>query len=307
VPTVSVYRNGSKAGIGGGNPNPTKRGKITGWSAAAVRRHTAWLYSIDAPALDGVGLAITLTMKDTPASADDFHAMRRAFMKRVERLGALRVHWVVEWQRRGTPHLHCAVYFPAGQSDLWGHQWSTVAPAFVVSSWLAVAGEYGAQQAAQHYDYIDGALGWLQYLSKHAARGVKHYQRSGHPEGWDRTGRLWGHIGEWPTHKPMKFDLSNEAYWRYRRLVRSWTVANARASAVPSRVKYARGMLACPQPKLSAVRGVSGWLPEDVTLSLVALLIAEGHVITQRVDPDEHGPDRFHEHGSDRAPEGASR
>ncbi|WP_443678868.1 hypothetical protein [Nocardioides daeguensis] len=25
-----------------------------------------------------------------------------------------RWHWVVEWQRRGTPHLHLAVYAPEG-------------------------------------------------------------------------------------------------------------------------------------------------------------------------------------------------
>jgi hypothetical protein len=284
VPTVTSYRNGSTAGIGGGNPSPVKRGKVVGWSAAAVRRHTAWLYSIDAPQLTGAGYAVTLTMKGTPASSDEFISMRRAFMKRLDRLGMIRGHWVVEWQRRGTPHLHCAIYFPQGQDPLWGDKTSQVRPALIVAAWLAVADDYGAMQSGQHYDEIDGPLGWLKYLSKHASRGVKHYQRNGRPPGWETTGRLWGYIGDWPSDAPMRFDMSREAYWRYRRLVRSWRVADARRSGDVSRIKYARAMLACPQPKLSAVRGVSDWVPEDVSLSLVALLEAEGHSVTQRVD-----------------------
>lgn len=284
MPTVTSYRNGATAGIGGGNPSPSKRGKITGWSQAAVRRHTAWLYSIDAPQLDGNGFAITLTMKSTPASADEFHAMRRAFIMRVQRMGANRIHWVVEWQKRGTPHLHCAIYFPEGHNGHWGADAATATPIQVVTAWLAVADVYGANIRAQHWDQIDGPLGWLMYLSKHASRGVKHYQRSGHPEGWDRTGRLWGHTGEWPSDAPMRFDMSREAYWRYRRLVRSWRVANARQSGDVARIKYAKSMLACPQPKLSAVRGVSDWVPEDVSLTLVGLLEGEGFEIVQRVD-----------------------
>lgn len=277
MPTVTSYRNGSTAGSAGGNPNPAKRSTIKGWSPAAVRRHTKWLYSVDAPALDGDGFALTLTMRTTPESADAFHRLRSAWIKRAERMGATRIHWVIEWQRRGTPHLHCAVYFAPGETP-------DYAAARLIAGWVVVAGDYGAQLPGQHFDGIDGALGWLKYLSKHAARGVKHYQRSGHPEGWDRTGRLWGHAGAWPVDAPMRFDMSMAAYHRFRRLVRAWRVADARASGSASRIAYARRMLKCPEPRLSAVRGVSDWLPEDVSLQLVALLELEGHEITQRVE-----------------------
>lgn len=275
MPTVTAYRNGASAGSAGRNPAPAKRSTIKGWSPAAVRRHTKWLYSVDAPALDGDGFALTLTMRETPASADDFHRLRRAWMMRVDRLGASRIHWVIEWQRRGTPHLHCAVYFAPGETP-------DYAPAQLIAAWLGVADEHGASLQAQHYDSIDGALGWLKYLSKHAARGVKHYQRQGHPEGWERTGRLWGHAGAWPVDAPMRFDMSMPAYHRFRRLVRSWRIADARASGSASRIRYARRMLMCPDPRLSAVRGVSDWLPEDVSLQLVALLESEGFDVTQR-------------------------
>lgn len=277
LPTISVYRNGATAGMAGGNPTPSKRSTIKGWTAAAVRRHTAWLYSIDAPALDGVGIALTLTMRDTPAAAAEFHALRRAFVMRAERLGAVRWHWVIEWQKRGTPHLHCAIYFPQGTDvdEIGGH---------LIVAWRAVASEYGAALPSQHYDVIGGPLGWLKYLSKHASRGVKHYQRSGHPEGWDRTGRLWGHGGEWPAEKPMRFEMDREAYWRYRRLVRSWRIADARKSGDASRIRYARKMLQSSDPKLSAVRGVSDWVPEAVASEFVALLVADGFLVLQRDD-----------------------
>lgn len=261
--------------MGGGNPKPVKRSVIKGWSPGAVRRHTAWLYGVDAPRLDGEGFALTLTIRDLPASAEEFHAARLAWQKRAERMGAIRIHWVIEWQRRGVPHLHTAVYFREGQAP-------AQPAARLAIAWLEVADRWGASLQAQDGKAIDGPLGWLQYLSKHAARGVRHYQRNGKPEGWEKTGRLWGHGGDWPTDAPMRFDMSREAYWRYRRLVRAWRVADARASGKPARIAAARRMLACPQPRLSAVRGVSDWVPEDVALELVGLLVSEGHAVTQR-------------------------
>lgn len=272
--------------MAGGNPNPAKRGKVTGWSPGAVRRHTKWLYSVDTEMLDGQGFALTLTLRNTPESADALHAIRRAWLKRVERLGAIRVHWVIEWQRRGTPHIHAAVYFRSFDGLPDGFRNQAVMGTVMTSAWVDVATRYGTTLSAQHWDTIDGPLGWLQYLSKHASRGVKHYQRSGHPEGWERTGRLWGHGGEWPADAPARFDMSREAFWRYRRLVRSWRIADARSSGDPKRIAYARKMLACPLPKLSAVRGVSDWLPELVTLSFIGLLVSDGFEISERTESD---------------------
>jgi hypothetical protein len=280
MPIVTVYRNGATAGMAGNNPSPAKRDVIKGWSSASVRRHTKWLYSIDAPRLDGEGFALTLTMKHTPESADAFHSARRAWIKRIERLGASRVHWVIEWQRRGTPHIHAAVYFPEGVAD-------ANTPVRMLLHWIAVAEQWGAGPRGQYFDTISGPLGWLKYLSKHASRGVKHYQRMGAPVGWERTGRLWGHTGEWPADEPMRFDMSREAYWRLRRLVRSWRVADARQSGDRSRIVYARRMLQSSDPKLSAVRGVSDWVPEHVAVEFVSLLVSQGFDVTDHGNPSD--------------------
>lgn len=261
MPTLQAYKNGLTMGSAGHNATPPLRGKITGWTQAAVRRHTRWLYSVEAPALTGYGYAVTLTLRETPPDAGTWQAARRAWIERLRRRGMVRLHWVVEWQRRGTPHIHAAVYFAEPLTVLEQHQ--------LTAAWCEVASAWNAAPVSQHVKPIDGPLGWLQYLSKHAARGVQHYQRSGKPAGWETTGRLWGHVGDWPAVEPIRADLTREEYHRFRRLVRSWRVADARAARDWRRLTYARRMLRCNDPALSSVRGVSEWIPEDVALTLL--------------------------------------
>lgn len=259
-----------------------KRGAIKGWTPGAVRRHTAWLKSINAPALaqGHVGWAVTLTMASCPDNHEAFFRLREAWLARMRKAGAVRVHWVVEWQRRGVPHLHTAVYWPEDHPQAQQGGW------IAAGLWLVVAEPYGARRPAQWVELIDGPLGWLQYLSKHAARGVKHYQRQGSPAGWEKTGRLWGRTGEWPTDDPESYVVDWPAYWRYRRLVRAWRVADARAEknleVRRRRLPLARRMLSCPQPRLSRVRGVSEWVPEDVSNAFLVLLHEEGHELVQK-------------------------
>ena len=297
---ISAYANGSTAGC-----PPTKndhergkRGAITGWSASAVRRHTKWLYSVEADRVTGDGYALTLTIRDCPPDHLTWGRMLRSYWRRLERRGLVRGHYVIEWQRRGTPHVHAALYFPAGfRSREATHK-------MLLDEWLAVASVWGARAASQHVAPITGPMGWLKYLSKHAARGVRHYQRVGKPKGWERTGRLWGHLGEWPIGAPMQFDVAAPTYHRFRRLARSWRIAAARADlaalertarhdpasyegalrAARRRISAARSALGCSEPKLSAVRGVSDWIPESTTLAILGLLWSEGHDIAFRSD-----------------------
>jgi len=147
----------------------------------------------------------------------------------------------------------------------------------VLVAWLEVAEVYGADFPGQDIKPIDGTLGWLKYLSKHASRGVGHYQRSGAPIGWAKTGRLWGHGGEWPVDLPQRFTIPNgPASHRFRRLVQAWRIADARASGNSSRIRAARRMYRSADPRVSAVRGISEWCPEAVTLAFLGLLLSEG-------------------------------
>lgn len=183
---------------------------------------------------------------------------------------------------------------------------SPVSGADLLREWLAVAGRYGATRAGQRIDPVAGELGWLRYLSKHAARGVAYYQRQGKPDGWEKTGRLWGYGGEWLAGDSMRFDVDRAGSWRLRRLIRSWRVADARAAlrrqelhpasdarvqagrlrAARRRLVSARRMLRCSDPKLSAVRGVFEWVGESIAVELLWLVVGEGHAVVQRAETD---------------------
>lgn len=261
------------------------RGEVGGWSDGATRRNTRFLYSILEDRLDGIGLAVTLTLRDCPPSADAWHRLRKAWLKRMQRLGMLRLHWVTEWQRRGVPHLHCAIWFPDALREQYGDQVLGVLRARIVWAWLEIAATYGVGERGQHVHPIDGPIGWFQYLSKHAARGVKHYQRSaeGIPEAWrKKTGRMWGHWGDWPVREGIRVHLetSDGGFYACRRMVRAWRLADARASGDRHRIRAARRMFTCHDEPQSRTRGWSEWIPEDTFCAFLANLATRGYSVT---------------------------
>lgn len=280
MPTAAVYPSGGTSYMPGGGTGTHQRGKraeIQGWSPSSVRRLRNFLYSVEVGGLDGYGYAITLTMRDCPPDPVVFANVIKSLMDRYRRAGLLRLHWVVEWQKRGVPHLHAAVYFPEKLPML---GWE------LIHHWLELTEPWGASFGAQDVKPIESATGWLQYLAKHGARSVKHYQRQGMPPGWEKTGRLWGHRGEWPTvGEPMRFDIDRAGWFRLRRMVRAWRLADARREpdrqTRARRVASARRMLSHPDPKVSQVRGTSEWIPEHVYLGFLGLLADQGHKVQQ--------------------------
>lgn len=263
-----------------------KRDVIRGWSPSTTRRLTKWLYSVEADKLTGYGYAVTLTMRDTPPDRAALDRSFRALMCRYDRLGVIRLQWVMEMQRRGTPHFHLAVYtpekLPHGGWDLIRH-------------WLEVAEPWGVSSMSQTIRPITEVNGWFGYVSKHASRSVAHYQRQGMPPGWEKTGRLWGVRGDWPTvDEPMRFGLSREAWFRYRRLVRSYRIADARQERDRKRrgqrIGQARRMLAAPTRERAETRGTSEWVPQHVQIAWLGLLADQGYEISQIV-PEEQPTD----------------
>jgi len=141
---------------------------------------------------------------------------------------------------------------------------------------------------------IFDALGWNQYLSKHAARGLRHYQRSSAslPSAWrgGSAGRMWGKLGNWPICPDFKLHLDLKAFAFMRRVLRSWRLSDARQALLKAkrpkdrqsairRIRSARRMLLCPDPRLSSVRGVSEWLPQEDTLRVLALASSLGYQV----------------------------
>lgn len=238
-----------------------RRDVVTGWTDQSTRSNTRFLYSVDERKLTGHGFALSLTVKECPPTAQDWKKAREAFVARLRRMGMVRMHWLTEWQRRGCPHMHAAVWFDEGLRERDPFAIGTIA-----DHWVSAASAFGAGRRGQHVAYIEDAIGWFQYLSKHAVRGLSHYQRSSDnmPAGWTTTGRMWGHLGDWPTDEAIAFRIDHKAAAALRRVIRGWRRADARASGDRRRIVSARTMLKCHQRELSAVRGISEWFPQEL-------------------------------------------
>lgn len=264
---INLSLHGCKAGTAPAVPNrkPVLRGLVSGWSAASSRRNVDFLRSVDYESLDGMGICFTGTLKTCPNSSDDWHKIRDAFIKRLARSGLIRSHWVTEWQRRGVPHLHGMFFFPDSMCSIEVRQ-------TIITHWLAVASPYGATRLGQFVTMMYDGLGWAEYSAKHAARGISHYQRSPEniPAEWLlKTGRVWGKTGNWVIRDPMKFEVSDDVYYRFRRMARGWRKANARASGCRYRIRSARKCLQSNVRNIANVRGVSEWLSLDVSSAIL--------------------------------------
>lgn len=289
---VTICPNGVTASIPryGPQPNVAKRGKVNGWSDQAVARFQRKLYSIDGNALTGVPFVFSLTLRNCPESAQALQEVISAWIKRLRRAGMLRLQWLIEWQGRGVPHLHGILYLADGCDGI----------ALATRHWLELTGKrWGAGKRGQHVVKMHQLTGWLMYQAKHSARGVQHYQRVGVPKSWtDGTGRLWGFVGDWPMREE-KLDVSREVFWRFRRLVAGWLVADARKqwqaasgpwpahwdihkamkreAAAWKRLVYLSGMLRCPDLKFSRVRPIGEFVPEQVAYRLLAAAYRHEH------------------------------
>lgn len=277
---VTVYQHGVKAGVAPAPSDHTraKRGQCQGWTPRATRSNLEFLRSIVIEELTGLGHTFTLTVAKCPSSAKIWEDMRRAYVKRLKRGGMIRLHWVTEWQARGVPHLHGVAYFKVPVDDGEYRRQH----ALVKDAWVAVVSDYRADRFAQHSNPLETELGWLKYLAKHAARGMTHYQRSQDaiPARWKGiTGRVWGKAGKWPKRDGMKLQTTDRGYWQLRRMIRSYRVAEVRSSGDPRRIVSARGMLRCSVVEESQVRGVSEWIPQEVQLTMLALVASTGHAV----------------------------
>lgn len=286
MPVVSVYHSGTSASVlSGVAPINHTRGLVQGWTQGSAARNNHFLQSIDPSVLSGEPWALTLTIPAADAGKGDlpesgeFHAMLRAMIETLRRLGALRWHWVIEMTTKKTPHIHMAVWLPATVN-------AAKAQLRIRGAWERITKNHGLRvsQAAQDVKRMSNA-GWLQYLSKHGARGVKHYQRMREalPDSWrDHPGRMWGYGGDWPSveeRKPIRKAMGTRAFWTYRRWVAAWCRANARKTRNERlRRRYiaqARSMLRCNKRTLSEVKPISVWIPEAVTRRF--LLELEAH------------------------------
>ncbi len=257
---MKVYPDGVTCGCSPSNfkRNLPLQSEPDGWSKGVSRRNKTFLYSVDTERVDGIGYAFTLTLKDCPPTSKEFHRILKNFTLRLRRSGFTRMHWVIEWQRRGVPHIHGITYF------------KTPPKTGLITHWLKVSKAYGSQFQSQYVLEINDPIGWKKYLAKHGARGVDHYQRSNlkKPKSWDKAGKMWGHLGNWPTQE-IALEIDSQSFYTFRRLTRSWRKSNARKERNRFRIKSSRRMLKCNARSLASVRGISEWIPREISLAML--------------------------------------
>lgn len=273
---------------------PPERTATKGWTVNVARRNEQRLQQVDFDAIDGFPAFVTLTMPSgqmEDVTAAMFHGWLKSWLRFMKRHGLLHYYWILEFQASGNPHLHILVWLD--------HDWDALEQYKALRSWVNMLNksDVGARQQGQIWEPID--IGGevvvdgdvvpahpervLMYLAKHAARGVAHYQRqlSNMPEDWQyRSGRVWGHDRGLPLREQQDVETDYPTFWRYRRLVRRWRLAEANGIVDPERrraaISQARGMLRCSRPDISPYRGISAWLPAEVASQLLTAAVRGG-------------------------------
>lgn len=208
-----------------------KRSESIGWSDSSTRANMKFLMSVEPESLAGIGYAVTLTVRDVPPSPEEYAKIRNKYFHRLRRMGATRCHWVIEWTKNRRPHMHLAIYFP----EVTYNQ-----PESILYHWIQVTGHLRTLLRGQHIALITDHTGWSQYVSKHASRGAKHYQRNPNakPDGWKKSGRMWGKFGDWFVSQfDLEFDQSC-GYFQFRRWNQKLRHANHRMKFIRSKAKH---------------------------------------------------------------------
>lgn len=250
---------------------PPVRTKNKGWTKHAAIRNRNFLYQVIPQALDGVGYAVTLTVLrcDTP---QEWASWRKNFIDSLRRMGLIRFHIVTEWQKRGVPHLHCAVWLRTGRAaEMWDRQ-------SIIRHWLRVAADGEPSDFAQDIKPMSSCGHWLRYLAKHGVRGVSNYQRhfSNVPKSWQgETGRVWLKGGDWPLMPFFKVEgLTQPQKHQMRRLFCRYLASNPAHLNIryEHRIgtrKHWQRFLKCTDKKIARFKSPTSFIPLEIAVKLV--------------------------------------
>lgn len=295
APKITITTSGLKGGIAGGNKGKHgKRGQTMGWSVGSARRNKDFLQSVIVGSLPKRPIAFTLTVNSIPETAVEFQYLIKKLRLWLYRNGALADHWVIEWTEKGRPHIHGCVLISDNQPfEVMEGMYD------LVQFWLKITKHLGTNDRGQDIRLVQKSVGWFEYVSKHASRGMKHYQREAHsmPKGWQKTGRMWGKGGDWPVGSES-FRTDIKTYWKFRRLLKNYLL-----SVNQSKIKHAgrynsdrvyrkyvrnkvflRKRLKNNKRKMSEVQGINDWVPDHVSyelLSFVGFVDLDGIVVPE--------------------------
>ena len=190
------------------------RDKPGGWTLAVVKRLVCWLQSVNEQVLFVgrfvFGITLTYGRGEGCPSSGQVSLDREALIAFLRRQGCSCWHWLVEFQRDGTPHLHLVVAHPSNQ----------FIGAEVVCFWLARTARYRTREWGQCVKRMFDYVGWAKYLAKHASRQNGHYQRRELPSSWGGySGRMWGYGGEWEVQDEVVIEMDGSVWHKVRRVL----------------------------------------------------------------------------------------
>lgn len=238
IPKLSVRSTGFN-GVNAINTKPPsiERGSSKGWTQATARRNKIFLQSVvSAQIIHLQGFAFTLTFREIPETPRILAKLIDNLTKFLARNGVEHYHWVIEWTRKGIPHIHGVAFAQNDKlppcptrHDLQTanqYQWD---PLGIKKYWVKSTPKYDTLHRSQFVTPVYGIDGWFKYVSKHASRGLDHFQRQRDslPISWQgQTGRMWGKSRDWPL-RADDFDISRKAFFQIRRWVKGFLKSSA--------------------------------------------------------------------------------
>lgn len=278
---------------------PPIRTKNKGWTKHAAMRNRAFLWSVVPEQLNGFGFSVTHTVLECPTPHLWQKWVTSYLMNCRKRWPLTRYHLVTEWQKRGMPHLHMAVWFHGLDRSCHGSRKAGLAGSGpngsiiegidipletdLIKLWLKIAAAGKPARVSQDVKPIttDDAGHWLQYLAKHAVRGVSNYQRSSEniPAAWKgATGRVWRKGGDWPVENRVEVHgLSKSEEYQYRRIFCRYLASLPRSMRIkrserPRVARYWKNWRKCTDVSRSHLRAPSSFIDIETQVKIIKLV-----------------------------------
>ena len=227
-----------------GNRAPGVRGRIAGFSASSRRNFVHQLESVDWSSALGRNRRdwfATLTVHEDQGVTHAKLALRRLRKRLLRAAPSTLAAWKLEPQKRGAPHFHLILAVDLQEmSDLVGGcaprsedevdscpvdlvRWRF--EDWLLEVWREVTRQPSITRVSVEEPRSSGGL--RRYMTKYMAKG------HAVPPDWVGA-RYWGFWGEWPRSTVVGV-LHGRARWRFRRILRGWIRARARAARAARR------------------------------------------------------------------------
>lgn len=175
-----------------GNPEPSPRGEIKGFSAASRKRMIQQCARMG----NAVPVFVTLTYgAEWPACPSVWKSHLDTWWKRV-----IRKHpdcaaiWRLEPQERGAPHYHLLIYRKTGKRPFLPFEW-------VAKSWAKVTD--GDASACSRVEALKSHRGGMFYAAKYCAK----LGDGSLPDGWEKVGKHWGILSKANLPYPPQHEM----------------------------------------------------------------------------------------------------